>query len=107
MCPCMQHPIPAGVGGHPCQHTIPPHATWHEPLPLAAGSVGGRPRPIPALAAEEPQETDLLRGGPGQAGHRVRGWALTCQQLRALFIKRMLHARRSTRGFFAQVWAWD
>ncbi|XP_040445068.1 phospholipid-transporting ATPase ABCA7 isoform X1 [Falco naumanni] len=53
--------------------------------------------------AEEPQETDLLRGGPGQAGHRVRGWALTRQQLCALFIKRMLHARRSTRGFFAQI----
>ncbi|NXI48256.1 ABCA1 protein, partial [Galbula dea] len=56
-----------------------------------------------ALAAEEPQETDLLQGGGGQAGRRVRGWALTCQQLRALCIKRMLHARRSTRGFFAQI----
>ncbi|XP_049663821.1 phospholipid-transporting ATPase ABCA7 [Accipiter gentilis] len=53
--------------------------------------------------AEEPGETDLLRGAAGQASHRVRGWALTRQQLRALFIKRMLHARRSTRGFFAQI----
>ncbi|XP_061217997.1 phospholipid-transporting ATPase ABCA7 [Neopsephotus bourkii] len=53
--------------------------------------------------AEEPQETDLLRGGAGQACGRVRGWALTRQQLRALFIKRMLHARRSTRGFLAQI----
>ncbi|XP_064325807.1 phospholipid-transporting ATPase ABCA7 [Phalacrocorax carbo] len=53
--------------------------------------------------AEEPQETDLLRGAAGQACRRVRGWALTRQQLRALFIKRMLHARRSTRGFFAQI----
>ncbi|NWS77929.1 ABCA1 protein, partial [Crotophaga sulcirostris] len=59
--------------------------------------------PLSALAAEEPQETDLLQGAAGQAWHRVRGWALTRQQLRALFIKRMLHARRSTRGFFAQI----
>ncbi|XP_068853196.1 phospholipid-transporting ATPase ABCA7 isoform X2 [Aphelocoma coerulescens] len=53
--------------------------------------------------AEEPRETDLLRGAAGQACGRVRGWALTCRQLRALFTKRMLHARRSTRGFFAQI----
>ncbi|XP_074664845.1 phospholipid-transporting ATPase ABCA7 [Strix aluco] len=56
-----------------------------------------------ARRAEEPQETDLLRGAAGQACGRVRGWALTRQQLRALFLKRMLHARRSTRGFFAQI----
>ncbi|XP_014738361.1 PREDICTED: ATP-binding cassette sub-family A member 7 [Sturnus vulgaris] len=53
--------------------------------------------------AEEPRETDLLRGAAGQACGRVRGWALTCRQLRALFTKRMLHARRSTRGFLAQI----
>ncbi|KAM9254507.1 phospholipid-transporting ATPase ABCA7 [Cariama cristata] len=56
-----------------------------------------------ARRAEEPRETDLLRGAAGQACRRVRGWALTRQQLRALFTKRMLHARRSTRGFFAQI----
>ncbi|NWH74855.1 ABCA1 protein, partial [Piaya cayana] len=60
----------------------------------------GAIRPLSVLAVEEPQETDLLQG---QAWRRVRGWALTRQQLRALFIKRMLHARRSTRGFFAQI----
>ncbi|NXR68463.1 ABCA1 protein, partial [Rhadina sibilatrix] len=59
--------------------------------------------PLCAPAAEEPRETDLLRGAAGQACGRVRGWALTCRQLRALFTKRMLHARRSTRGFFAQI----
>ncbi|XP_036255443.1 LOW QUALITY PROTEIN: phospholipid-transporting ATPase ABCA7 [Molothrus ater] len=53
-----------------------------------------------ARRAEEPRETDLLRGA---ACGRVRGWALTCRQLRALFTKRMLHARRSTRGFLAQI----
>ncbi|XP_068030105.1 phospholipid-transporting ATPase ABCA7 isoform X1 [Anomalospiza imberbis] len=56
-----------------------------------------------ARRAEEPRETDLLRGAAGQACGRVRGWALTGRQLRALFTKRMLHARRSTRGFFAQI----
>ncbi|NXP15699.1 ABCA1 protein, partial [Thinocorus orbignyianus] len=72
-----------------------------KPLPLAAGSAEARPVSVPA--SEESRETDLLRGGPGQACRRVGGWALTRQQLRALFIKRMLHARRSTRGFFAQI----
>ncbi|NXU17168.1 ABCA1 protein, partial [Pardalotus punctatus] len=90
---CMQHPRPAGVGGSPCQHPVPPCPAWHEPLA----------RPVSALAAEEPRETDLLRGAAGLACGRVSGWALTCRQLRALFTKRMLHARRSTRGFFAQV----
>ncbi|XP_032568013.1 phospholipid-transporting ATPase ABCA7 [Chiroxiphia lanceolata] len=56
-----------------------------------------------ARRAEEPRETDLLRGAAGRACGRVRGWALVCRQLRALFTKRMLHARRSTRGFFAQI----
>nr|XP_047907905.1 phospholipid-transporting ATPase ABCA7 isoform X4 [Anser cygnoides] len=55
-----------------------------------------------ARRAEEPQETDLLHGA-AEGGRRLRGWALTRQQLRALFIKRLLHARRSTRGFFAQI----
>ncbi|XP_053906261.1 phospholipid-transporting ATPase ABCA7 isoform X3 [Cuculus canorus] len=53
-----------------------------------------------ARRVEEPQETDLLHE---QAWCKVRGWALTRQQFRALFIKRMLHAWRSTRGFFAQI----
>ncbi|NWR58998.1 ABCA1 protein, partial [Bucorvus abyssinicus] len=84
------------------------HPPWS-----SAGEIcrtGGRPssgrakgRPSSDLTAEEPQETDLLQGVAGQASHRVRGWALTRQQLRALFLKRMLHARRSTRGFFAQI----
>ncbi|NWI00272.1 ABCA1 protein, partial [Tichodroma muraria] len=67
----------------------------------AAQSRGPLARTVSAPAAEEPRETDLLRGAAGQACGRVRGWALTCRQLRALFTKRMLHARRSTRGFFA------
>lgn len=50
----------------------------------------------------EAQETDLL-SGDGRGGVPLSGWWLTWQQLRALFIKRWLYARRSRRGFFAQV----
>ncbi|KAM3619144.1 uncharacterized protein V6R79_003683 [Siganus canaliculatus] len=50
----------------------------------------------------EPQETVLL-SGDGRGGTPVTGWWLTWQQLRALFIKRWLYARRSRRGFFAQI----
>ncbi|KAM6369110.1 LOW QUALITY PROTEIN: phospholipid-transporting ATPase ABCA7 [Pluvialis apricaria] len=64
---------------------------------------GGDAEAADGELAEESRETDLLRGGPGQGCGRVRGWGLLRQQLRALFIKRMLHARRSTRGFFAQI----
>lgn len=34
----------------------------------------------------------------------MQGWALTCQQLRAVLLKRLLLAHRSRRGLFAQVW---
>ncbi|KAK2908022.1 phospholipid-transporting ATPase ABCA1 isoform X2 [Channa argus] len=50
----------------------------------------------------EPHETDLL-SGHGRGGIPLTGWWLTWQQLRALFIKRCLYARRSRRGFFAQI----
>uniref|UniRef100_A0A669Q6A4 P-type phospholipid transporter n=1 Tax=Phasianus colchicus TaxID=9054 RepID=A0A669Q6A4_PHACC len=73
--------------------------------PLGRGAVPDKEGVTGAAAeepAEEPQETDLLRGA-AEGGRCVRGWALTRQQLRALFTKRLLHARRSTRGFFAQI----
>ncbi|NXU34532.1 ABCA1 protein, partial [Drymodes brunneopygia] len=91
---CMQHPVPAGVGGDASASTL---------CPRVPPGTNPLPRAVSAPAAEEPRETDLLRGPAGQACGRVRGWALTCRQLRALFTKRMLHARRSTRGFFAQI----
>ncbi|XP_042560069.1 phospholipid-transporting ATPase ABCA1 isoform X2 [Clupea harengus] len=50
----------------------------------------------------EPKETDLL-SGEGRGGDPATGWWLTWQQLRALFVKRWLYARRSRRGFFAQI----
>ncbi|XP_063003331.1 phospholipid-transporting ATPase ABCA7 [Elgaria multicarinata webbii] len=52
---------------------------------------------------DEAKETDLLRGMGAQTSCRLTGWALTYQQLRALFTKRRLYAQRSTRGLFAQI----
>ncbi|XP_061831887.2 phospholipid-transporting ATPase ABCA1 isoform X4 [Nerophis lumbriciformis] len=54
------------------------------------------------LRRQDPLETDMLRGD-GQGGLPLTGWWLIWQQLRALFIKRWLYARRSRRGFFAQI----
>ncbi|XP_065811834.1 phospholipid-transporting ATPase ABCA1 isoform X1 [Labrus bergylta] len=54
------------------------------------------------LRKQEPQETDLL-SGECRGGIPLTGWWLTWQQLKALFIKRWLYARRSRRGFFAQI----
>ncbi|KAL8177780.1 UNVERIFIED_CONTAM: hypothetical protein K2H54_019083, partial [Gekko kuhli] len=56
-----------------------------------------------AEPADEPTETDLLRGVGAQDPGHLTSWALTYQQLRALFTKRFLYARRSTRGFLAQI----
>ncbi|XP_037401356.1 phospholipid-transporting ATPase ABCA1 isoform X2 [Pygocentrus nattereri] len=50
----------------------------------------------------EAQETDPL-SGDGQGSVPLTGWGLTWQQLRALFTKRLLYARRSRRGFIAQI----
>nr|XP_044990914.1 phospholipid-transporting ATPase ABCA7 isoform X2 [Jaculus jaculus] len=43
------------------------------------------------------------RGSTSSPVGLVQGWALTCQQLRALLRKRFLLARRSRRGLFAQI----
>ncbi|KAM4739857.1 phospholipid-transporting ATPase ABCA1 isoform 1-T1 [Anableps anableps] len=58
----------------------------------------GRKRP----RKKEPRETDPL-SGDGRGGVPLTGWWLTWQQLRALFVKRWLYARRSRRGLFAQI----
>uniref|UniRef100_A0A4X2KQE6 ATP binding cassette subfamily A member 7 n=1 Tax=Vombatus ursinus TaxID=29139 RepID=A0A4X2KQE6_VOMUR len=60
---------------------------------LGSRSPGFLSPPHPAIA---------LHRELGTSG-RVQGWALTRQQLRALFTKRFLHARRSRRGLFAQI----
>uniref|UniRef100_M3ZKD5 P-type phospholipid transporter n=1 Tax=Xiphophorus maculatus TaxID=8083 RepID=M3ZKD5_XIPMA len=63
------------------------------------------PQPSEQKAEEpepEPKETDPL-SEDGRGGTPLTGWWLTWQQLRALFVKRWLYARRSRRGLFAQI----
>uniref|UniRef100_A0A3B4B8V1 P-type phospholipid transporter n=1 Tax=Periophthalmus magnuspinnatus TaxID=409849 RepID=A0A3B4B8V1_9GOBI len=69
-----------------------------ESSPAQGSAAGLRPEQEP----EPGPETDPLSGG-GHCGLPLVGWRLTLQQLRALFIKRWLYARRSRRGFFAQI----
>uniref|UniRef100_A0A8D2LM79 P-type phospholipid transporter n=1 Tax=Varanus komodoensis TaxID=61221 RepID=A0A8D2LM79_VARKO len=51
----------------------------------------------------ESRETDLLSGMDGKGSSQVTGWKLTQQQFVALLWKRLLIARRSRKGFFAQI----
>ncbi|XP_060619641.2 phospholipid-transporting ATPase ABCA1 [Anolis sagrei] len=51
----------------------------------------------------ESRETDLLSGMDGKGSTQVKGWKLTQQQFVALLWKRLLIARRSRKGFFAQI----
>lgn len=91
-----------GVDAEPEPQAEPPHSRQQTRQRVqrrhAEEPETGRKR----LRKQEPQETDLL-SGDGQGGLPLTGWWLTWQQLRALFIKRWLYARRSRRGFFAQI----
>ncbi|KAJ6657074.1 hypothetical protein lerEdw1_002819 [Lerista edwardsae] len=51
----------------------------------------------------ESRETDLLSGMDGKGSSQVKGWKLTQQQFVALLWKRLLIAKRSRKGFFAQI----
>uniref|UniRef100_H3AJR4 P-type phospholipid transporter n=1 Tax=Latimeria chalumnae TaxID=7897 RepID=H3AJR4_LATCH len=51
----------------------------------------------------ESRETDFLSGIDGKGSYQEKGWTLTQQQFVALLWKRLLYARRSRKGFFAQV----
>uniref|UniRef100_A0A8B9LRA3 P-type phospholipid transporter n=1 Tax=Astyanax mexicanus TaxID=7994 RepID=A0A8B9LRA3_ASTMX len=48
-------------------------------------------------------ETDWLGGSDGKGSYQVKGWSLKRQQFVALLWKRFLYARRSRKGFFAQI----
>uniref|UniRef100_A0A4W5KN67 P-type phospholipid transporter n=1 Tax=Hucho hucho TaxID=62062 RepID=A0A4W5KN67_9TELE len=68
----------------------------------------GNPRTLEAhslspLPAPESRETDLLGGSDGKGSYQVKGWRLIRQQFVALIWKRFLYARRSRKGFFAQI----
>lgn len=94
------------------QLQVPPEETALEngglgelslPHPVAPPGPQGRAVTLPSPTAGSAPETQALQGsGPATTG-RVHSWALTCQQLRALLLKRFLLARRSRRGLFAQV----
>lgn len=51
----------------------------------------------------ESKETDYLSVADGKGSYQVKGWSLKRQQFVALLWKRFLYARRSRKGFFAQV----
>uniref|UniRef100_A0A8C9ZJ78 P-type phospholipid transporter n=1 Tax=Sander lucioperca TaxID=283035 RepID=A0A8C9ZJ78_SANLU len=51
----------------------------------------------------ESRETDWLSSSDGKGSYQVKGWSLKKQQFVALMWKRFLNARRSRKGFFAQI----
>ncbi|KAK2865907.1 hypothetical protein Q7C36_001963 [Tachysurus vachellii] len=51
----------------------------------------------------ESRETDWLGVSDGKGSHQVKGWSLKRQQFVALLWKRFLYAKRSRKGFFAQI----
>ncbi|KAM9137819.1 phospholipid-transporting ATPase ABCA1 isoform 1-T2 [Pangshura tecta] len=51
----------------------------------------------------ESRETDLLSGMDGKGSYQMKGWKLIRQQFVALLWKRLLIAKRSRKGFFAQI----
>ncbi|CAG11533.1 unnamed protein product [Tetraodon nigroviridis] len=53
--------------------------------------------------SEDSRETDWLSGTDGKGSYQVKGWSLKRQQFVALLWKRFLYARRSRKGFFAQI----
>ncbi|KAL2089101.1 hypothetical protein ACEWY4_016000 [Coilia grayii] len=54
-------------------------------------------------ADPESRETDWLSGANGKGSYQIKGWSLRQQQFVALLWKRLLYARRSRKGFFAQI----
>ncbi|KAK7803894.1 hypothetical protein U0070_020111 [Myodes glareolus] len=75
---------------HPRSATLQPH-TGPEASALENGEL--------ARLMLEPQAPQ----GSTASAAPLQGWTLTCQQLRALLHKRLLLARRSHRGLFAQI----
>ncbi|XP_024896512.1 ATP-binding cassette sub-family A member 7 isoform X3 [Pteropus alecto] len=86
-----------GCRQHPCTGVPHPDRTTRlRILPEESALENGE------LAGCAP-ETQALRGSGLDIGGQVQGWALTCQQLRAVLLKRLLLAHRSRRGLFAQI----
>ncbi|XP_074193488.1 phospholipid-transporting ATPase ABCA7 isoform X2 [Rhinolophus sinicus] len=82
---------------HPCTGITHPDVTTRLKILLKESALeNGEP-------VGSAPETQALQGSGPKATGRVQGWALTCQQLRALLLKRFLLACRSRRGLFAQI----
>lgn len=62
-----------------------------------------RPSDYMCCFCPESRETDWLSGTDGKGSYQVKGWSLKRQQFVALLWKRFLYARRSRKGFLAQV----
>lgn len=60
-------------------------------------------RVLSCFLLAESRETDLLSGMDGKGSYQMKGWKLSQQQFVALLWKRLLIAKRSRKGFFAQV----
>ncbi|KAM8765599.1 phospholipid-transporting ATPase ABCA7 [Rhynchonycteris naso] len=91
-CAVDKDPEDGSHGQHPCVGITHPNVT-----------TGLRILPEESALEDGELEIQALRGsGPNVVG-RVQGWTLTCQQLRALLLKRFLLAHRSRRGLFAQI----
>uniref|UniRef100_A0AAQ5XGG9 P-type phospholipid transporter n=1 Tax=Amphiprion ocellaris TaxID=80972 RepID=A0AAQ5XGG9_AMPOC len=58
---------------------------------------------VDSVELSESRETDWLSGTDGKGSYQVKGWSLKRQQFVALLWKRFLYARRSRKGFFAQI----
>lgn len=65
--------------------------------------MGLRLRVLSCFLLTESRETDLLSGMDGKGSYQMKGWKLSQQQFMALLWKRLLIAKRSRKGFFAQV----
>uniref|UniRef100_A0A8D3C3U3 P-type phospholipid transporter n=1 Tax=Scophthalmus maximus TaxID=52904 RepID=A0A8D3C3U3_SCOMX len=67
------------------------------------GDPGRTALPSMQCMNDKSRETDWLSGTDGKGSYKVKGWSLKRQQFVALLWKRFLYARRSRKGFFAQI----
>uniref|UniRef100_A0A3Q3DGY5 ATP binding cassette subfamily A member 1 n=1 Tax=Hippocampus comes TaxID=109280 RepID=A0A3Q3DGY5_HIPCM len=70
---------------------------------LNISSYGVSDTTLEEVGTRQSRETDRLKCVGGKGSAKVSGWNLTKQQFVALMWKRFLFARRSRKGFFAQV----
>uniref|UniRef100_A0A7N8XZJ3 P-type phospholipid transporter n=1 Tax=Mastacembelus armatus TaxID=205130 RepID=A0A7N8XZJ3_9TELE len=77
--------------------------TTLEEIFLKVAEDNGVDTEVPSGERTECRETDWLNCTDGKGSYQVKGWSLMRQQFVALMWKRFLYARRSRKGFFAQI----